>query len=348
MPALFIARQAVRTLTSPVHLSFSLEAEYHLLKIGALIESELKSLPKFEKIKKDYPRIYELLLDHEKRFFWIQNNYYNVHYVNAEEFYNQLIPFFEESKKSALTVSSLVIRKKEELQSLKESKEKLLKKLPLSREAKNIIEVARLFSKWKDIRKAGVYMGMHHFDRFLGEIAKRAGYTKKELTFAVFNEVESILLKKADLHEELRKRQEKCFFALTPKGYLICSGEEADKFFKYLKVEDMRSLVELKGVVASPGYARARVKIIRKTEDMKSFTKGDILVTNQTTPEFVPVMKKAAAIITEQGGITSHAAIISRELKVPCIIGVKNATNAFMNNETIEVDATNGIIRRLR
>jgi len=74
---------------------------------------------------------------------------------------------------------------------------------------------------------------------------------------------------------------------------------------------------------------------------------GDILVTSMTRPEFLPIMKKAAAFVTNEGGITSHAAIVSRELKKPCIIGTKFATQVLKDGDMVEVDATNGVIKKL-
>ncbi len=88
-------------------------------------------------------------------------------------------------------------------------------------------------------------------------------------------------------------------------------------------------------------------EIVRRTEDMQAFERGEILVANQTTPEFLSVMKKAAAIVTEQGGITSHAAVISRELTVPCIIGIKSATRVLKDGDVVEVDANKGIVKKL-
>ena len=69
---------------------------------------------------------------------------------------------------------------------------------------------------------------------------------------------------------------------------------------------------------------------------------------NQTTPEFVPAMKKAAAIVTDQGGITGHASIIARELKVPCIVGVKNATKVLKDGMMVEVDANKGVVKIIK
>ena len=80
---------------------------------------------------------------------------------------------------------------------------------------------------------------------------------------------------------------------------------------------------------------------------MEHMQKGEIIVSSMTRPEMVVAMKKAAAIITDEGGITSHAAIVSRELGIPCILGTKIATKVFKNGDIAEVDANNGIVRKL-
>ncbi len=90
------------------------------------------------------------------------------------------------------------------------------------------------------------------------------------------------------------------------------------------------------------------VKIVLSSTDFAKFNKGDILVASMTRPEYVPVMKKAKAIITDEGGITCHAAIVSRELNIPCIIGTKNATRILQDGDEVEVDANNGTIKIIK
>ena len=88
--------------------------------------------------------------------------------------------------------------------------------------------------------------------------------------------------------------------------------------------------------------------MLRNTKEIAEFKEGEILVANQTTPEFVVAMKKAAAVVTDQGGVTAHAAIISRELKVPCIVGTKNATRILKTGDMVEVDAEKGVVTILK
>ena len=98
----------------------------------------------------------------------------------------------------------------------------------------------------------------------------------------------------------------------------------------------------LEGLSASPGVASGKVQIIKKASEINKVKEGDILVAEMTNPDYVPAMKRAAAIVTDLGGRTSHAAIVSRELGVPAIVGTTNATQILSNNEVITVDGERG------
>jgi pyruvate,water dikinase len=100
----------------------------------------------------------------------------------------------------------------------------------------------------------------------------------------------------------------------------------------------------LKGIGASPGAASGKVRIILEKKDMARIEKGDIIVTTMTSPDLVPVMSKSAAIITDLGGRTSHAAIVSREMGIPAIVGTRQATKILREGQEVTVDAYNGVI----
>jgi len=102
---------------------------------------------------------------------------------------------------------------------------------------------------------------------------------------------------------------------------------------------------EIVGQVGNKGYAKGFVRIMKRKQQIVKAKEGDIIVSTMTTPDFVPAMKKAAAIITDEGGITCHAAIVARELKKPCIIGTKFATQVLHDGDLVEVDADNGVVR---
>ena len=109
---------------------------------------------------------------------------------------------------------------------------------------------------------------------------------------------------------------------------------------------DPKTMKEVKGSPAFGGNIRGNVRIIYNPKS--DFKKGDVLVTTMTRPEFVPLMKRASAVITDEGGITSHAAIIARELKIPCIVGTKFATHFLKDGDLVEVDADKGIVKIIK
>jgi len=102
--------------------------------------------------------------------------------------------------------------------------------------------------------------------------------------------------------------------------------------------------VLLKGIPASPGIGKGRVKVILGPEDFKKFEKGDVLVTRMTNPDFEPLMAVASAIVTDEGGHLSHAAIVSRELGKPCVVGTGEATKVLTDGMFITVDGTRGVV----
>jgi len=120
------------------------------------------------------------------------------------------------------------------------------------------------------------------------------------------------------------------------KGAKDMSGEQA------AAKEDNAILVQGQG--ASPGMATGKVVIIRDVKDSGKVKEGDILVTRMTNPDMVPAMRKVAAIVTDEGGMTCHAAIVSRELGTPAVVGTKNATSVLKNGQVITVDGEMGLI----
>ncbi|MCX6768134.1 MAG: phosphoenolpyruvate synthase [Candidatus Micrarchaeota archaeon] len=109
-----------------------------------------------------------------------------------------------------------------------------------------------------------------------------------------------------------------------------------------LSVDEAQIL--LQGLGASPGVASGPVRLVADPKEIYRVKQGDVLVTQMTTPDFVPAMKRAVAIVTDEGGLTCHAAIVSRELGVPCIVGTREATKILREDEIISVDAIRGIV----
>ncbi|PIR74431.1 MAG: hypothetical protein COU35_02500 [Candidatus Magasanikbacteria bacterium CG10_big_fil_rev_8_21_14_0_10_47_10] len=105
---------------------------------------------------------------------------------------------------------------------------------------------------------------------------------------------------------------------------------------------------QLKGQVAYKGVVRGKVRVVFDPTPDTAFGEGDILVSGMTRPEFLPLMKKASAFVTDGGGILCHAAIVAREMQKPCVIGTKIATRVFKDGDMVEVDADNGIVKKVK
>jgi phosphohistidine swiveling domain-containing protein len=110
--------------------------------------------------------------------------------------------------------------------------------------------------------------------------------------------------------------------------------------------DSVEQLQEVKGQVAQKGIVTGRVRIVKNKFQMEAVEEGDILISPMTTPDFISAMHRAGAFVTDEGGVMCHAAIVARELKKPCIIGTKNATQVFHDGDVVEVNADTGVVRK--
>jgi pyruvate,water dikinase len=133
------------------------------------------------------------------------------------------------------------------------------------------------------------------------------------------------------------------------KNYILAQYEEHYYLGEepIIKDEKIEKADFVKGRVAFQGVARGTVKIIRNVSELSKVEKGDILVTQMTFPSYIMAMHKAAAFVTDEGGITCHAAIVAREMQKPCIVGTEKATKIFKDGDLVEVDANKGVVKKL-
>ena len=344
-------------LTAPIDPSFINEAEVSLLRIALKIEEVNNGLKKFilthtleeslEEIKRD-KQIYALLEKHEKEYFWSKNNYVHANILDKKHFMKELREIFETGFNIAAEIKKIT-----ETPSInKEVKKKLAEHLHVSPHLKNLLTISEEFTWWQDQRKKSSYLFTHYGSMLIEEIAKRKGLTLHEIKYITPSE--TMLLEKCEgkisaaYKNEIKEREKDCAMFWASKEHVCVTGKELEELKKtIIETEDYSKIQEFKGLCASPGYAKGRVKIIKSATEVDKIEKGDILVAIMTRPDYVAGMKKSAAIVTEEGGITCHAAIVSRELKIPCIIGTKIATKALKDGMMVEVDATNGVVRKI-
>ena len=177
--------------------------------------------------------------------------------------------------------------------------------------------------------------------KVLDRLSKKSGISQDLLFLCTPDELIAIDEANTKISSSiLKKRAQGCYFIKDKKWQFTYS--QVDKY------ESIRNLKEVRGSVGFKGYAKGTVKIINKPENMDKFSDGDILVSINTNPSLMPIIKKCKAIISDEGGITCHAAIVARELKIPCLIGTKYATKLLKDGDLIELDTNKGIIKILK
>ena len=147
--------------------------------------------------------------------------------------------------------------------------------------------------------------------------------------------------------EEIREREKGFGYLETEDEEIVFTGKRLAHFIDVLVPKVDSTVKQFVGVVGSKGFAVGRALVALTPQEAVGIKKGEILVVPQTTPDFVIFMRKAGAIVTEEGGITCHAAIVSRELGVPCVVGTKVATRVLKTGDLVEVDANSGVVKKL-
>lgn len=189
----------------------------------------------------------------------------------------------------------------------------------------------------------------YHLRNILAELIVRSG--KPDLEFATTREVGYYFKGWKMPWGRIRARKHGYASYLKNGETCIVIGSEARKL-KQAVNEDVRHTKKIVGSIANKGLVQGRVRVISfsasdYSKQVEAFKKGEILVTGMTRPQIVHLCKIAAAIVTDEGGITSHAAVISREFNIPCVIATHNATRLLKTGDIVQVDANNGIIRKL-
>jgi len=230
---------------------------------------------------------------------------------------------------------------------VKEKRREIIKNLKINAADRKLFKIAADIIFLKAYRKDAVFFGMYVLDKLLREIGGRLGLSIKQVRMIAYWEILPALYRGYFPADILNDRRKFSVYYQKGKNGIIYTGAPAKKFLAGLNIEKeiVKKTSIIIGTVVCPGEAKGRVKIINLPEEIGKMNKGDIMVAHTTFPSLVPAMKKAAAIITDDGGITCHAAIVSRELKTPCVVGTKIATKILKDGDLVEVDADRGIVK---
>lgn len=278
--------------------------------------------------------IYKELLDLMKRFLY-HYRYTEPHYLDLLE--RRVDQFLEKQEKNR--------EKKEYL------KAQLLAGgdvgMTLDQEIKRAVQFLRAISKKRFEAKSNSIITSRYADALLEETARRFHLAMTQVSSLNYRELEDLLLynTKPDINA-VNKRKEAFVFKVKGNEVAEIIGSQFTDFRNsFLPSQAERTIT---GSTAYPGKVTGKAVVlpsIATPEEyekfMKDFEKGGILVAPMTSPDLVPVFKDVAAIVTDEGGITSHAALIAREMKIPCIVGTSYATKILKTGMQLSVDATN-------
>lgn len=211
------------------------------------------------------------------------------------------------------------------------------------------LDIIARATKWRlECAQSSAYLA-YKLRPFMTKVAKDHGLEYNDIIFLLSDEIKDLIENNTDYLETIRQRQEAPGIVKIDGCIYVVVGEVLDSWIEFFGLANEHKKVdEFKGSIGSKGYARGVVAIVLKPSDQAKVMPGMVLVAPETTPDYIPSMGKAAAFVTDQGGITSHAAIVAREMRKPCIIGTKIATQVLKDGDMVEVDADNGVVRIIK
>jgi len=222
----------------------------------------------------------------------------------------------------------------------------IVEKYKISDSLLNVVYLYRRLFFLRDQRKEYVMLINYLFDRFFLRMSEIFNINFSDMNVILIDDLNENLTEQK-LRDIIKQRTECMTIASVGKKRLIFTGQEAKDISAKMQALLYSVDKEITGKCACKGKIRGTARIIIGETHFSNFKSGEILIASKTAPEYYPLIKNALGIITDEGGITSHAAIVSRELNKPCIIGTKIATKAINDGDQIELDADNGTIKIL-
>lgn len=298
-----------------------------------------------KKLKK-YTTENELIDKHINKYKWI-----NTEYISNEWTRERWIALF----KDALLDKKSPKKKLEEIlknfDHLNRERAKVIHELDPPKKVLHAIDALSEFIAQRDWAKGYMTKFLLSHRLLLTEIGSRMGIRANELFNYSYLELKKYLQTGEVVDKkEIKNRKNNGFAILIKNGnFSLMSGKK--KIQRMIKKEGISepfkkiiNITSFKGLSASRGKIIGKARVIEDASRLSEFKKGEIIVTYMTTMEFTPVFRNAAAVITDEGGMSCHAAIISREFKLPCIVGTKIATRVIQTGDNIEVDADSGTV----
>ncbi len=288
-----------------------------------------------------------LLKKHYQKYLWVPFDYVGPEWT-MDYFESRLNEIIKMPKRK---ITAKINELKSKSEKLKNEQRTIIKKYNIETEAALEFKFLQQ-SGWQfDQKKEYLTQSHYHLSYLLKEIAERLKINFSLIYYALPNELIELLGNKKNISNSLLESRKKDSFLISRNGESkFLNKDERKKWLPYIEVkkekDDAKKIKkEVRGMVAYRGEVEAEASIILTSRHIGDMKKGSVLITPMTSVDFVPAMRLASAIVTDLGGITSHAAIISRELKIPCVVGTKKATKIFKHGDRVKVDGSKGIVK---
>ncbi|MFH0870557.1 MAG: PEP-utilizing enzyme [archaeon] len=345
-----LSEDEIALLLTPPKPSFTMMEEKEFLELVLLLKK--KHLEKlFDKsvaeIKAKLPKSIHLRIKAlSKRYIWIPFGYDAEALFDEEHYINYAK---EHIQAESDVISQKIARIAGYEKDISSRQKALIQEHAISDDILRLVKDFQQLVVMTDERKEIHYPLNMAFDRIIVEIAARLGITRLEAKFLRMEELKKHANDREKLSQLANERIHNPFITMkTNKSGKIheLRGKEAEKYLHHV-IRGCDGASSVKGIAASKSEkpVRGTAKIMISPAEMAKMSKGDVLIAPMTTPQFVPAMRKASAIITDEGGLTCHAAIVSRELGIPCLIATGNASKTFKDGDIVEVDTVQGIAR---
>ena len=305
----------------------------------------LKLLVEAKSLNRKSNKFASLVNRHAKRYTWMIYGWTGPA-LNREYFLNNILTGLKNIKATDDLENKLA-----EKQNIFKRQEGIIKRFSV-KDKKLVLLLRRLLeakAKRVDAHSLTYFLG----DKIRGEIAKRKYLSLNQIRVITVEDTQKIFSRPLKVNKLSEEYNFTIYWYEKKKSVIKLSGKAGIKKYQYIasrlpKLKDADKIKEIKGELAYPGKVKGKVTLALSAEDFKKFKPGEILVARMTDPNYVPIMKIARGIITDIGGITAHAAIVARELKKPCIIGTKFATQILKDGMMVEVDADKGVVKIIK
>jgi len=281
-----------------------------------------------------------------EKYYWIPFGYDGPNIWDSQYFIQRIEEYRKDIDGAKQKCKEMAEREK----GLKQKAKKILTNERIGKDELRLVHILQSTAVWTDERKMLEFQLFFWYSNILTELSKRYNLSVVQLKYLFTDELAKLEKEALKLKNIAEQRISKEFMTVsTNEGIRIAGETERQKIKEIIERQSHKG--DIRGNVACRGTETkyvATVKVLRSSKECSKVERGEILVATMTTPDYVPAMDRALGFITDEGGVTCHAAIVAREMNKPCIIGTKNATQILKDGDRVEMDVATGLIKIIK